>query len=50
MGTRAVSEDQVRSIGGVLRGLDEILTEVADGRSEMIYLGERPCRSRPLLG
>jgi hypothetical protein len=39
VGSREVSEDQVDSIGGVLRGLDEILTEVADGRSEMIYLG-----------
>jgi hypothetical protein len=39
VGSREVSEDQVASIGGVLRGLDEILTEVADGRSEMIYLG-----------
>jgi len=34
-----VSEEQVASIDGVLRGLDEILTEVAEGRSEMIYLG-----------
>lgn len=34
-----MSEDQVASIGGVLRGLDEILTEVAEGRSEMVYLG-----------
>jgi len=34
-----VSEEQVSSIGGVLRGLDVILTEVADGQAEMIYLG-----------
>lgn len=34
-----MSEQQVREIGGVLRGLDVILTEVADGLSEMIYLG-----------
>ncbi len=34
-----MSEQQVASIGGVLRGLDQILVEVADGRSEMIYLG-----------
>jgi hypothetical protein len=39
VGSREVSEAQVQSIGGVLRGLDEILTEVADGRAEMIYLG-----------
>ena len=39
MGTREVSEDQVASVHGVLRGLDVILTEVADGTSEMIYLG-----------
>jgi len=34
-----VSEDQVASIHGVQRGLDQILTEVAEGRAEMIYLG-----------
>ena len=34
-----MSEQQVNDISGVLRGLDEVLTEVADGRSEMIYLG-----------
>jgi len=34
-----VSEEQVASIGGVLRGLDAVLTEVAQGQSEMIYLG-----------
>ncbi len=39
MGSREVSEQQVRDVGGVLRGLDVILTEVAAGRSEMIYLG-----------
>jgi hypothetical protein len=39
VGSREVSEEQVAAIGGVLRGLDEILTEVAEGRSEMIYLG-----------
>jgi len=37
--SREVSEQQVNDISGVLRGLDEVLTEVADGRSEMIYLG-----------
>jgi len=34
-----VSEEQVAGIEGVLRGLDEILTEVAEGRAEMIYFG-----------
>ncbi len=34
-----MSEQQVASIGGVLRGLDAVLTEVAEGRSEMIYMG-----------
>lgn len=34
-----MSEEQVRSIAGVLRGLDVVLTEVAEGRAEMIYLG-----------
>jgi hypothetical protein len=37
--TRAVSEEQVDSIGGVRRSLADILTEVADGRSTMIYIG-----------
>jgi hypothetical protein len=37
--SREVSEEQVASISGVLRGLSVILTEVAEGRSEMIYLG-----------
>jgi len=39
VGSREVSEQQVSDLGGVLRGLDEVLTEVADGRSQMIYLG-----------
>lgn len=34
-----MSEEQVASIRGVLRGLDAVLTEVAEGRAEMIYLG-----------
>jgi len=34
-----VSEDQIDSIGGVRRNLSDILTEVAEGRSELIYLG-----------
>ena len=34
-----MSEEQVASIGGVLRGLDAVLIEVAQGESEMIYLG-----------
>jgi hypothetical protein len=39
VGSREVSEAQIQSISGVLRGLDVILTEVAEGRSELIYLG-----------
>jgi hypothetical protein len=34
-----VSHEQVTALGGVLRPLAEILTEVADGRSELVYLG-----------
>jgi hypothetical protein len=37
--TREVSEEQMTSIGGVRRSLADILTDVADGRSELIYLG-----------
>jgi hypothetical protein len=34
-----VSHEQVIAVGGVLRPLAEILTEVADGRSELVHLG-----------
>ncbi len=34
-----MSKDQIDSIGGVERQLAEILTEVAEGRSELIYMG-----------
>jgi len=34
-----VSSEQIEAIGGVPRPLSEILTEVADGTSELIYLG-----------
>jgi ribosomal protein L29 len=34
-----VSQDQVDSIGGVRRNLADVLTEVAEGRSELIYMG-----------
>jgi hypothetical protein len=34
-----VSDEQVTAVGGVLRPLGEILTEVADGRSELVHLG-----------
>lgn len=34
-----MSEDQIDDIGGVKRDLAEILTEVAEGRSQMIYMG-----------
>lgn len=37
--TREVSQDQIDSIGGVQRPLADILTEVAEGRSELIYVG-----------
>jgi hypothetical protein len=39
VGTREVSDDQIKAIGGMQRTLGEILTEVADGTSELIYLG-----------
>jgi len=34
-----VSQEQIKTIGGIERPLAEILTEVADGRSELIYMG-----------
>ncbi len=34
-----MSKDQIDSIGGVERQLTEILIEVAEGRSELIYMG-----------
>jgi len=34
-----VSQEQIDGIGGVERNLADILTEVADGRSELIYMG-----------
>jgi len=34
-----VSSEQIEAIGGMERTLAEILTEVADGTSELIYLG-----------
>lgn len=37
--THLVSSEQVAAIGGVRRPLAEILTEVAEGRSTLIYLG-----------
>ncbi len=39
MDARAVSDDDLRRWGAVRRDLGEILTEVADGTSELIYLG-----------
>jgi len=39
VGTREVSSDQITAIGGMQRTLGEILTEVADGTSELIYMG-----------
>jgi hypothetical protein len=34
-----VSQEQIDGIGGVERNLADILTEVAEGRSELIYMG-----------
>lgn len=34
-----MSDDQISAIRGMQRPLGEILTEVADGTSELIYLG-----------
>jgi hypothetical protein len=39
MDARAVSDDDLRRWGAVRRDLGEILTEVADGSSELVYLG-----------
>ena len=39
MDTRGVSDEQLAAIGGVRRDLSEVLTEVAEGTSELIYLG-----------
>lgn len=34
-----MSPEQIEAIGGTQRPLSQILTEVADGESELIYLG-----------
>lgn len=34
-----MSEDQIAAIGGVQRRLEEILTEVAEGRSVLTHFG-----------
>jgi hypothetical protein len=39
MDARAVSDDDIRRWGAVRRNLADILTEVAEGSSELIYLG-----------
>jgi hypothetical protein len=36
---RAVSEEDMRRWGAVRRNLGDILTEVAEGSSELVYLG-----------
>jgi sulfur relay (sulfurtransferase) complex TusBCD TusD component (DsrE family) len=36
---RAVSDDDIRRWGAVRRKLRDILTEVAEGSSELVYLG-----------
>jgi hypothetical protein len=37
--TREVSDDQMTGIGGVRRKLEDVLTEVAEGKSQLIYMG-----------
>jgi len=37
--TRAVSSEQIEAIRGMQRPLGQILTEVADGDSELVYMG-----------
>lgn len=39
MDARAVSEDDLRRWGAVRRNLADILTEVAEGESEFVYVG-----------
>jgi hypothetical protein len=39
MDARAVSEEDIRRWGAVRRHLPDILTEVAEGGSELVYLG-----------
>jgi hypothetical protein len=34
-----VSDDEMETIGGVRQNLADILVEVAEGRSELIYMG-----------
>lgn len=34
-----MSSEQIEAIGGMQRPLGEILTEVADGTSELMYMG-----------
>jgi hypothetical protein len=36
---RAVSDDDIRRWGTVRRDLSDILTEVAEGSSELVYVG-----------
>jgi hypothetical protein len=34
-----VSQEQIEAIGGTQRPLSQILTEVADGEAELVYMG-----------
>ncbi len=34
-----MSDEEVAGIGGVRRTLAEVLTDVAEGRAELIYMG-----------
>jgi len=36
---RAVSDDDIRRWGAVRRNLADILTEMAEGNSELVYVG-----------
>ena len=37
--SRGINDEQVAAIGGHARPLSEILVEVAEGRSELVYVG-----------
>jgi hypothetical protein len=37
--TREVSDEQLAAIGGERRDLAEVLREVAEGRSVLVYMG-----------
>ncbi len=39
MDARGVSKDDIEAVGGYVRLLPDILVEVAEGKSEFVYLG-----------